>query len=956
MHTKQHLIARTGLQWWVIGFCVAGMLATVLLSLGARRCEWKRIETDFQRRAENRVASIKYALKIRLDDLGVLRALWRSPGEVGFDGFRQVAAQLMRGEASIRALEWIPRVSREQRAQVELAARQWPIGETAISKVYGQFQITERDAAGQVIRAAEREEYFPVYYVEPCGGNEVAISFDLASEKLRCEAIQRARMTGEMVATPPIRLVQEKNHQNGFLVFLPVCDSAVAVDTNRAAALRGFVLGVFRAGDLVESCLQRLDSIRMDVAIFDSTMPGAEKHLYTHWSGSDRTNLSAPLALADWRGGLYREVQLAVADRQWTMMLRATPDFIAAHKSWVPAGVLLVGLLLTGILTGYLATMVRRARHVALLVQARTQQLAELNRSLQREIVRRKAVEAELQAEHARLEDQVAVRTRELEESRAAALAMMQDAVKAGEQLREANANLLREVAERKQTEHALWQIEERFRALVEKASDCFMVLTSDAAITYVSPSIGNVLGYTPEEKMGQKITADVHPEDRVEVMKVLEQLLREPGSAQTATIRLQHKQGDWRTVTGVATNLLDNPTVQGIVVNFRDITERLQLEKQFQQAQKMETLGQLAGGVAHDFNNCLQSILGYTDLLVAQANRDVSHLADLTEIKRAAQQASGITRQLLTFSRRQTFEMRLLDVNELAREQQKMLRRLIGEDISLELRLAPTLWPVMADAGLLQQVIMNLVVNARDAMPRGGRVTLSSANIAFTSDDITPGRFVQFSVTDTGVGMAEEIRQRLFEPFFTTKKEGHGTGLGLAVVHGIVKQHNGWVHVYSTPGKGSEFKIFLPSVAARETATVATESVVVVPRGVGQRILVVEDEAAVRLIAARNLRNHGYQIWEVASMAEARTAFRREKGAFELLFSDVVLPDGTGLELTTELLAQKPNLRVLLTSGYADDKARWPEIQRRGWRFLQKPYPNADLLRVLHEVLTVTT
>lgn len=281
-----------------------------------------------------------------------------------------------------------------------------------------------------------------------------------------------------------------------------------------------------------------------------------------------------------------------------------------------------------------------------------------------------------------------------------------------------------------------------------------------------------------------------------------------------------------------------------------------------------------------------------------------------------------------------------------------------VGEDISIHLELTPALWQTKADVGQLEQVLMNLVVNARESMPHGGRIVLTTTNVVFDGRDLLirsemrTGRFICCSVTDTGAGIPPEVMAHVFEPFFTTKGNERGTGLGLAVVHGIVSQHEGWIHVYSTPGTGSEFKLYLPAVQSPEPALAAASLAEESPKGAGQRILHVEDDRDVRNVTCRNLLGYGYQVVGSGSVAEARAIFAREKGAFDLVFSDVVLPDGNGVDLVGELVRQQPSLRVLVTSGYTDDKARWPEIQRRGWRFLSKPYPFTELLHALHDEL----
>ena len=516
-----------------------------------------------------------------------------------------------------------------------------------------------------------------------------------------------------------------------------------------------------------------------------------------------------------------------------------------------------------------------------------------------------------------------------------------------------------RDITERKENEDAILEIKERFRAMVENATDCFMIVDQDMRISYISPSVANITGHAPDHLLGMRFVINIHPDDQGKVLDLYTRTLKKISTSLPSTCRVKHQDGSWHVIEAVMNNMEDNPAVRGIVVNFRDITEKHLLERQFQQVQKMETMGQLAGGVAHDFNNCLQSIQGLVELLIPQTPAGTPQEEDLLAIKRASQQAASVTRQLLAFSQRQTFETRVLDLNAVVHDQQKILARLIGESTVLEFRPDPLLWPIRADIGQLQQVIMNLVINARDAMPKGGRILIATANTTYSEHDILPGynmragRFVRLSLSDEGVGMSTDVLAHIFEPFFTTKESSKGTGLGLSVVHGIVKQHDGWIHVYSTPGNGSEFKIYLPVGTTTEFAQ-KTEKYCDQPKGNGQCILLVEDDPAARIVTSRNLMLQGYAVSMTTTVTEARALFMRLNKEIDLILCDVVLPDGNGVDLTRELLALKPDLQVIMTSGYADDKARWHEISEQGWNFLQKPCAFDELFRLIDRCLSL--
>ncbi|NOZ24833.1 MAG: GAF domain-containing protein [Nitrospirae bacterium] len=412
------------------------------------------------------------------------------------------------------------------------------------------------------------------------------------------------------------------------------------------------------------------------------------------------------------------------------------------------------------------------------------------------------------------------------------------------------------------------------------------------------------------------------------------------------------YTEDDARHVESFTTN------VQVIMDRRQAEEERERMQAQLLQAQKMEAIGTLAGGVAHDFNNLLTAIRGYIDLVMMKVKDSDVPYRYLKQVRSASARAADLTRQLLLFSRKQPMEFVHLDVNSIIVDLLKLLNRLIGEDIVIDTDLTPDVWTVWADKGSIEQVLMNLAGNARDAMPDGGTLTIRTENVLLEEGsskailDARPGRFVCLTVEDTGAGMDEETIQHIFEPFFTTKEAGRGTGLGLSVVYGIVKQHGGWINVSSESGRGSVFRIYLPAspvkLEGEERKSVALDNL----RGGGERILLVEDEDGVRGFASEVLRGYGYSVAEAANVKEAMEVFEREDGRFHLVVSDVVLPDRSGLHLADQLLSRKPALRILLSSGYTDQKLQWPLIQERNFRFLQKPYTLADLLQAVKEVL----
>jgi two-component system, cell cycle sensor histidine kinase and response regulator CckA len=387
------------------------------------------------------------------------------------------------------------------------------------------------------------------------------------------------------------------------------------------------------------------------------------------------------------------------------------------------------------------------------------------------------------------------------------------------------------------------------------------------------------------------------------------------------------------------------------------DITQRRLLEDQLRQSQKMEAVGRLAGGIAHDFNNVLTAILGYSQMLLADLEPGDNRREDLQEIEHAAERAATLTRQLLAFSRRQVLHPQVLNLNDLVENLDKFLRRLIGEDIDLKVHFTPDLWPVLADQGQLEQVLMNLAVNSRDAMPKGGKLTIETANAeldeAYAHSHITvkAGPYVMLAVSDTGAGMSEETRARIFEPFFTTKGAGKGTGLGLSTVYGIVKQSGGNIWVYSEPGRGTTFKIYLPRATESSPAPGLPRKETTGVRG-SETILLVEDEDPVRTLAGKVLRGLGYRVLEAKLGREALAVAQAHQGEIDLLLTDVVMPEYSGSELARQLADIRPAIRILFMSGYTDEAIIHHGVLESNIAYLQKPFTPDSMARKVREVL----
>ncbi len=418
-----------------------------------------------------------------------------------------------------------------------------------------------------------------------------------------------------------------------------------------------------------------------------------------------------------------------------------------------------------------------------------------------------------------------------------------------------------------------------------------------------------------------------------------------------------KHKDGHTITVrlSGRAASLADEPE-EVLELIAEDITDRRQLEEQFRQAQKMEAVGRLAGGVAHDFNNLLMVINGYTEVLLDQLEPSSEMHSKVQSIQQAADRAATLTRQLLAFSRKQVLELKVIDVNAVIGDMERLLRPLIGENIELATRLSSDAGRTRADAGQLEQVIMNLVVNAKDSMPEGGKITIRSLNVTIRQNVgehrfIQPGRYAVITVSDTGHGMDKETQSRIFEPFFTTKEKGKGTGLGLSTVYGIVKQSNGYVFAESQIGSGTTFHVYLPRVE-ESLADVCPVAAQESEKGGCETVLLVEDEDSVRELVRLTLSSRGYKVLEAENGEAGLRVAEETKGTIDILVTDVVMPGIGGRELAKKIVAKRPTTRVLYLSGYTEDAIATQGTLTPGTAFLQKPFTLQNLAKKVREVL----
>ncbi len=500
-------------------------------------------------------------------------------------------------------------------------------------------------------------------------------------------------------------------------------------------------------------------------------------------------------------------------------------------------------------------------------------------------------------------------------------------------------------------------QREELFRIIGENAADMIALVDVTGQRLYNSPSYEKLLGYSPEDLAKTSAYEQIHPNDCEKVIEAAEEA-RRTGQGRRVEYRIRHKNGHWLTLESTANAVRDSKgNVQKLVVINRDITERKQLEEQLYLSQKLEAIGRLSGGVAHDFNNLLGVIIGYSEALQGHIAKDDPFREAVDEIQNAGKRAASLTQQLLAFSRKQVLEAKVLDLKIVVLEVEKMLRRLIGEDIDLRILLPQQLGMIKADRGQIEQVLLNLVVNARDAMPQGGKLTIEATDAELGTADVnrfryvTPGRYVMLRVSDTGCGMDAELQSHIFEPFFTTKEKGKGTGLGLATVYGVIKQSGGYIWADSELGKGSTFRIYLPEVQEHED-TIAQQTTVVKSAQGARTILVVEDEQSLRKLTRTILRDAGYTVLEAGDGFQALAIATETSSAIDLLLTDVVMPRMSGRALADRLCPLRTNMRVLYMSGYTDGAVAAHGVLETGVSVLHKPFTRDQLIRGVEDVL----
>jgi len=877
-------------RYFAFMFTIAiGILVSCFLFVVVNNWEQKDRRIKFESVVKGYANAVRNSLNGNVEALKFLGNFFDNSTHVTRQEFSRYVKSVLPRYSGIQAFSWNPLVPDNERAAYESLAREEGLE---------NFEFTERTAESKLVTADHRKEYIIVYYIEPMETNKPALGFDIASNPARLKAITEGFNSAKLSASDRITLVQESGDQTGILLLLPVYRQGVSLNTieERFENRKGLVVEVLRIGDVIEAALEGFSDRGINLYLYDLTAE-VEKRFFYYRPSRLSEMPEQPLEEQAIQKGLYWDETFDFAGRQWKMLLSPSSFYHKSQQMWQAWIVLLSSLLLTFILAFYLFKKLRYT--------------AEIERKVSQEI-----------------------RT---------------------------NQQLAAEISERQQAEAALRESEARYRELfVSNPHPMWIYDLESLAFLDVNDAAILHYGYSDEEFLSMTIK-DIRPSE--DVSRLLDNVDRVGDGLDKAGI-WRHIRKDGSVIEVEITShvlLFDERRTELVLVN--DITERRQVEAereklqaQLLQAQKMESVGRLAGGVAHDFNNMLGVILGRAEMMFMGIKPGDPHFTDLQEIYKAAQRSADLTRQLLAFARKQTIAPRVLDLNDTVEGILKMLRRLIGEDIDLVWKPDTFLWPVRVDPAQVDQVLANLCVNARDAIFGTGKVTIETNNVFFdqaycaSHAEAKPGQYVMLAVSDDGCGMDKETLGNLFEPFFTTKEVGEGTGLGLAMIYGIVKQNNGFINVYSEPGQGTTFKLYLPRT--READEAIGEPVAKTIETGSETVLLVEDEESILRLGTAVLEKFGYNVLAACTPGEAISMAEQSEGMIHLLVTDVVMPEMNGKELKARIEKLRPDIKVLFMSGYTGNVIVHQGILEGDVHFLQKPFSVNSLVGKVRDVL----
>ncbi len=871
---------------------IFGVAASVGIFLFSKHIDDQRIYTALEFRAEWRAKDIESKIRLAASPVAATAAFVASqeflfPGE-----YSNFVGRLVGTKSSMRALSWAPLVKHSERASFE----------RVMSQTIGvSYAIRDVSIAGTLLPAAEWPEYAPIAYTELFEEHAQLYGYDLLHDAVRGALLQEARNTGQMMATPAWQPAMQSIGEPMRQLIAPVFTSTKTPDAGSLGnasrgELRGFVVGHSRIAAILEHAIADTPEIVEYIRFYtnDAKAEGIGRLVALYDPGAKQIVVRGIESWLPPQDAMEFKADFDDFGQRWTLAFAFPAPVAGALRSNLPWVSGLLTLLLTAILTLYFMYQKALHEHIAQAVQMRTQELSE------------------------------------------------------------ANATLAEEVEERSKAERILRQQARTTETALAALPVAIIFIDTRRRIRFWSKTAERIFGYSAKEVMGRPYNLSV-PDSAEEAHSYFSRV--EQGEVlHNMEILCHHRDGRQLNVSFSGAPLYEDDVLIGTLGVMEDVSQRRQTENQLFQAQKMESLGQLTGGLAHDFNNLLLIVMGNTQLLRDMRANDDTVQQFGGEIMAAAERGADLVRSMLAFARRQPLRPRPVDFNTTISATTRMLRHVLGERIEVVLSLEPDSWMVNVDPTQLEASLANLATNARDAMPRGGRLNIRTQRRRLDRDyasqhsDVSEGDYMMLEVSDTGMGMAPDLMKRIFEPFFTTKEAGRGSGLGLSMVFGFIKQSGGHLNVYSEPGVGTTFRLYLPRhMGEQETAAPVDD--VIVP-GLQETVLAVEDDPAIRKLVERELEMLGYHCIIAENAAKALEVLESGK-AIDLLFSDVVMAGKLdGLELAHIVRKRWPQIGIVLTSGFSDTNIGNDGQVAHDFRLLSKPYRRQELAQMLRAAL----